>query len=128
MSKIKIWGWLSSSNVQAALWCLAELELKFDRIDAGLMYGVVDTPDYARMNPNRTIPTLIDGDQEPLFETGAILRYLAIAEERLAHNAFLAGDDFTLADIQFGHALYRYFDIELDRRDFLHTRRYHDDL
>ena len=36
MSKIKIWGRLSSSNVQAALWCLAELELKFDRIDAGL--------------------------------------------------------------------------------------------
>jgi glutathione S-transferase len=195
MSKIKIWGRLSSSIVQAALWCLAELELKFDRIDAGLMYGVVDTPDYARMNPNRTIPTLIDGDQEPLFETGAILRYLAtcygddrfwpmdimtraqidkwaewskinialkftaplfwklvrtapskrdpalisanleilnrylaIADERLAHNAFLAGDDFTLADIQFGHVLYRYFDIELDRRDFLHIRRYYDDL
>ncbi|MBT6122315.1 MAG: glutathione S-transferase family protein [Candidatus Puniceispirillum sp.] len=195
MPEIKIWGRLSSSNVQAALWCLAELELEFERIDAGLMYGVVDTPDYARMNPNRTIPTLIDGDQQPLFETGAILRYLAarygddrfwpddimaraqidkwaewakintvdkftwpifwkvvrtapskrepaliaanleilnrylaIADERLAHHAFLAGEDFTLADIQFGHVLYRYFDIDLERSDFPYMRRYYDDL
>ena len=74
---IRIWGRLSSSNVQAVLWCLAELNLPFERINAGYVHGVVDTPDYLAMNPNGLVPTLIDGSAPPLFETGAILRYLA---------------------------------------------------
>ena len=76
-SAIKIWGRLSSSNVQAVLWCLAELHLPFERINAGYIHGVVDSPEYLAMNPNGLVPTLIDGDGPPLFETGAILRYLA---------------------------------------------------
>ena len=76
-SAIKIWGRLSSSNVQAVLWCLAELNLPFERINAGYIHGVVDSPEYLAMNPNGLVPTLIDGDGPPLFETGAILRYLA---------------------------------------------------
>jgi glutathione S-transferase len=36
---------------------------------------------------------------------------LAIAEARLAGSRYLVGDTFTLADIQFGHVLYRYFAI-----------------
>jgi|GEM_PF-2872997 len=31
----KVWGRESSSNVQAVLWCLGELGLEFDRVDAG---------------------------------------------------------------------------------------------
>ena len=76
-SAIKIWGRLSSSNVQAVLWCLAELNLPFERINAGYIHGVVDSLEYLAMNPNGLVPTLIDGDGPPLFETGAILRYLA---------------------------------------------------
>lgn len=30
---------VSSSNVQATLWCLAELGLEYDRIDTGFVYG-----------------------------------------------------------------------------------------
>jgi glutathione S-transferase len=41
---ITVWGYVSSSNVQATLWCLAELGLEFERIDAGFIYGVADTP------------------------------------------------------------------------------------
>jgi len=76
---IKVWGRASSSNVQSVMWCLAELGLSVERIDAGLMYGVVNSPDYLAMNPNGTIPTLIDNDAPPLWESGAILRYLANA-------------------------------------------------
>ena len=36
--------------------------------------------------------------------------YLDIAEKQLASAPYLCGDDFTLADVQFGHLLYRYFD------------------
>ena len=82
---LKIWGRKSSSNVQALMWCIGELGLDYERIDAGLMYGLVDTPEYLSMNPNGTVPTLQDGDNPPLWETGAILRYLA--------NAY-APDDF----------------------------------
>ena len=75
-----------------------------------------------RTAPSKREPALIVANLEILN------RYLAIADDRLAHYAYLAGDDFTLADIQFGHVLYRYFDIELDRHDFPHMRRYYDDL
>ena len=179
---LKVWGRKSSSNVQAVMWCIAELKLPFERIDAGFKYGVIDKPEYLAMNPNGTVPTLQDGDRITLWESGAILRYLAnnyadgpfwptdpmrracidmwaewakvnvalkftapifwqvvrtpperrdaesiaraiaefermlkIADAQLQRFAWLAGDDFTLADIQFGHLLYRYFDIEIDR-------------
>ena len=72
-----VWGRTSSSNVQAVLWCIAELGLEHERIDAGFRYGVVDTPAYRAMNPNGKVPTIRDGDRPPLWESGAILRYLA---------------------------------------------------
>ena len=77
MSSISLWGRKSSVNVQLVLWALDELGLEFDRIDAGFIYGVVDTADFCRMNPNGLVPVLVDGDGSPIFESAAILRYLA---------------------------------------------------
>ena len=74
---LKVWGRKSSSNVQAVMWCIAELKLPVERIDAGFKCGVIDTPEYLAMNPNGTVPTLRDGDRITLWESGAILRYLA---------------------------------------------------
>jgi len=189
---IKVWGRASSSNVQSVMWCLAELGLAVERIDAGLMYGVVKSPDYLDMNPNGTVPTLIDNDSPPLWESGAILRYLAnayasdpfwptnlidrtnvdrwcewskvsvqmnfnapvfwkvvrtatqdqdkqqiqraieafelklrIADQRLAQHQFLVGANLTLADIQFGHILYRYYELEIERADLQNLKRYY---
>ena len=76
---ITVLGRVSSSNVQANLWCLAELGLAFDRIYTGFVYGVTDTPAYLKMNPNGFVPTFVDGENPPLFEAGAILHYLATA-------------------------------------------------
>ena len=179
---LTIWGRKTSSNVQALMWAVAELKLPHERIDAGHVHGVTDTEAFLAMNPNGTVPVLRDGDNPPLWETGAILRYLAtryggspfwpsdlldrsdidrwaewakinvalgftgpvfwrvvrtpadqrdpeaiskamtalekplrIAEAQLTRHAHLAGEAFTLADIQFGHVLYRYYDIEVDR-------------
>lgn len=192
---ITLWGRKSSSNVQAAMWCAAELGLDVKRIDAGIHYGVTKTPEYLAMNPNATVPTIKDGDHPPLWETGAILRYLAgmygneifwpsapdarmsidqwcewskinvalnftgpvfwrvfrtpvarqdpeairaalevlerylhIADQQLSENEYLACDDFTLADIQLGHVLYRYFDIDIDRPELPHVERYYSGL
>jgi len=195
MGKITVWGRRSSSNVQSVLWCLEELGLTYSRVDAGFTYGVVDTPDFLAMNPNGKIPVLTDGDALPIFEAGAILRYLAgqygkapfwpespaaravvdkwaewakinfasmftltvfwplvrvapsqrdytaimaalasienqlsIADTALAGRPYLAGDAFSLADIQFGHCLYRYFDIDVARKDLPHLRAYYERL
>lgn len=192
---LTVWGRKTSSNVQALMWGIGELGLPYRRHDVGHRYGGTDTPEFLAMNPNGTVPVLKDGDGSPLWETGAILRYLAarygtdafwpadverraqvdkwaewakiniaqgftgpvfwrvvrtapkdrdpaaiaaaiaalrpkldIAEAQLARHAFLAGDGFTLADIQFGHVLYRYFDIEIARPDLPALRRYYEGL
>lgn len=177
------------------MWCIAELDLPVERIDAGLMYGVNNTEEYLGMNPNGTVPTIIDGDGPSLWESGAIVRYLAntyadskfwpqdpseranvdrwaewgkvsvqmpfnssifwpvvrvapedrneddlknaitgfenklrIAEKNLDNQQFLCGDCLTLADIQFGHILFRYFELEIERADLQGIRRYYDML
>ena len=73
---LKIWGRTNSVNVKKALWCLEELSLPYERIDAGMQYGVVDTPEYRKMNPNGLVPTL-DEDGFILWESHSIVRYLA---------------------------------------------------
>jgi glutathione S-transferase len=72
---IKVWGRDTSSNVQIVVWALTELGLPYERIDAGGKFGRTDTEEYRRMNPNRLVPVLQDGDLT-LFESAAIVRYL----------------------------------------------------
>ena len=73
---LRIWGRTNSINVQKVLWTCGELGLKYDRIDAGLQFGVNNTPEYKAMNPNGVVPT-IDDDGFILWESHAIVRYLA---------------------------------------------------
>lgn len=189
---ITVWGRKTSSNVQALMWCLAELDLPCTRHDIGHKFGGTDTKAFAALNPNRTIPVIQDGSNPPLWETGPILRYLAsryakgsfwpddlvartevdrwaewaklnvamrftapvfwrvvrtpksqqdpaaiqeavthletslaIAEARLSRHPFLVGVHFTLADIQLGHILFRYFNIDLQRADLPHLAAYY---
>jgi glutathione S-transferase len=71
-----IWGRSNSINVQKVLWCAEELGVPYQRHDAGLAYGVVNTPEYRAMNPNGLVPTIED-DGLVLWESNAIVRYLA---------------------------------------------------
>lgn len=73
---LKIWGRTNSINVQKVLWTCAELGLPFERIDAGMQFGVNNTPEYRAMNPNGLVP-LIDDGGFLLWESHAIVRYLA---------------------------------------------------
>jgi glutathione S-transferase len=73
---LKIWGRSNSVNVKKALWAAEELGLKYERIDAGMQFGVNNTPEYRKMNPTGLVPT-IDDDGFPLWESHAIVRYLA---------------------------------------------------
>jgi len=73
---LKLWGRLSSCNVQKALWALEELKLPYTRIDAGGDFGGLDDPSYLAMNPHGRVPTLVDGDVT-VWESDAIVRYVA---------------------------------------------------
>ena len=72
---LKIWGRVNSVNVKKAMWCVAELGLPHERIDAGMQYGVVNTPEYRKMNPNGLVPVIEDGGAI-IWESNAIVRYL----------------------------------------------------
>ena len=73
---LKIWGRLTSVNVQKVVWCADELGLQYERIEAGSKYGIVNTPEYLAMNPNGLVP-VIEHDGFVLWESNAIVRYLA---------------------------------------------------
>ncbi|MEX6505989.1 glutathione S-transferase family protein [Jiella sp. M17.18] len=195
MTMLTVWGRANSSNVQAVMWAIGELGLPYERHDVGHKFGGNDKPEFLAMNPNGTVPVVRDDGGEPLWESAAILRYLAwrygeppfwpaelaarahvdkwaewakvevaasfakpvfwrvvrtapadrdpqaldkalavlgkkldIAEAQLSRHAYLAGDDFTLADVQFGHILYRYFDIDIARPDRPALSGYYDRL
>lgn len=72
---LKIWGRLNSINVMKVMWCVEELGIEHERIDAGMQYGVVGEDHYAKLNPNRLVPT-IDDDGFVLWESNSIVRYL----------------------------------------------------
>ena len=74
---LRVWGRVNSVNVKKVLWCLGELGLPFERIDAGMEHGVVASPEYVAMNPNSRVPT-IDDDGFVLWESNAIVRYLSL--------------------------------------------------
>lgn len=73
---LRIWGRDNSVNVQKALWVCEEMQLPYERVDAGGTFGVVNTPQYRNLNPNGLVPTIED-EGFVLWESNAIVRYLA---------------------------------------------------
>jgi glutathione S-transferase len=73
---LKIWGRTNSVNVKKVLWAAGELGLKYERIDAGMQFGMTKTPEYKSKNPNSLVPTIED-DGFVLWESHSIVRYLA---------------------------------------------------
>jgi glutathione S-transferase len=76
--QLRIWGRANSVNVQKVLWCLRELDLTYERIDAGMAFGRNTEAEYLAMNPNGRVPTLVDGDFV-LWESNSVMRYLVMA-------------------------------------------------
>ena len=73
---ITVYGRVTSSNVQAVLWGMAELGLEHERLDYGHVFGGLNTPEFRALNPHELIPVIRDGEVV-VWESCAILRYLA---------------------------------------------------
>jgi glutathione S-transferase len=73
---LNIWGRLNSINVMKVMWCVDELGIEHERVDAGMQHGVVGEDFYAKLNPNRRVPA-IDDDGLVLWESNVIVRYLS---------------------------------------------------
>jgi glutathione S-transferase len=72
---LKFWGRVTSINVRKVLMAVQELGIAFERTDAGMAFGIVQTPDYRAKNPNALVPMVEDGDFV-LWESNVVVRYL----------------------------------------------------
>jgi len=73
---LKVWGRKNSSNVRKVLWCVEELALPYEREEAGGAFGVVDSLEFRKLNPNGRVPMLEDNGFV-LWESNVIVRYIA---------------------------------------------------
>jgi glutathione S-transferase len=73
---LEIWGRNNSFNVQKVQWCCEELEVPYQRHDAGGLFGGTNKDEYLQRNPTGLVPTIVDGDLT-LWESNSIVRYLA---------------------------------------------------
>jgi len=66
-------------------WMLEEIEVPYELVRLDLAAGDQKRPEYLKLNPNGTVPTLVDGGLV-LYESAAIVQYLAdkFPEARLA--------------------------------------------
>ena len=191
----KLWGRKNSSNVMKVIWLLEELRVPYERIDVGGPFGRTQDTDYLAMNPNSVVPTLEEPNGFTLWESNAILRYLAtihaagtpfwpddaqaranidrwmdwqqtthnapgstvfqglvrtapeqrntgaieaamiklghawtLLDAQLGHHDYVAGPDFTLADIPLGVHVHRWFSFTVMRPELPHLRAWYDRL
>jgi len=72
---LTIWGRTNAFNVQKVVWAADEVGCRYRRVDAGRNFGVVDTTEYRKLNPNGKVPAIED-DGFVLWESNVIVRYL----------------------------------------------------
>ncbi|HME39387.1 MAG TPA: glutathione S-transferase family protein [Steroidobacteraceae bacterium] len=69
--------WIKAQAPMRVLALVKHLGIEAELVELDLMAGGLKSPDYARLNPNMKVPTLVDGDKV-LWEASAIMAYLCI--------------------------------------------------
>lgn len=78
---LRIYGYAASINVRKVLWACAELGLPFEREDWAGPFRPTSDPAFLRLNPVGLVP-VIDDEGVVIFESNAIIRYLAASRRR----------------------------------------------
>jgi glutathione S-transferase len=78
---IEVWGRADSSAVARVMWTLGELGLAARRHDWGGRFGGNDDPAFRAMQPAGRVPAVRLPSGEALWESGAIIRYLAATHD-----------------------------------------------
>ena len=73
---LTIYGRKSSANVQKVHWICTEGNLDFKSVNVGGKYGGHTSDDFKEMNPNSTIPVLVD-NEFTIYESNSIIKYIA---------------------------------------------------
>ncbi len=184
---------MTSINVRKVLWALDELGISYEREDWGMPIRDPNVPEYLALNPNASVPVFVDEDGFVLWESNAVLVYLAqtrsalLSRERHAMglalqwlgwqatelnppwmyalnslvrkrpgyddpakiaesiatwtarmdlleaelgkgNAFIAGDEFSIAGIVLGLSIHRWFIVPFDHKPLPHVQAYYEPL
>ena len=87
---IKIYGRLSSANVQKINWFCNYANISIINLNYGGIHGKTQTTEFKEKNPNSRVPVLEDNNLI-LYESNAILRYLSkrfdiLVEENIINN------------------------------------------
>jgi glutathione S-transferase len=69
--------WIKAQAPQRVLALIKHLGIKAELVEVDLMAGGLNTQEYARLNPNRKAPMLVDGEVV-LWEASAIMAHLCI--------------------------------------------------
>ena len=188
---VRVLGRVTSINVRKVLWALDELGTSYEREDWGLPLRDPNDPAFLALNPNAQVPVFVEADGSALWESNAILVYLAqtrsallpkdqralglalqwftwqatelnppwgyalnalvrkrpgyddpakIAEsiatwtgrmdlleaELGKGNAFVAGDEFSIADIVLALSIHRWFIVPFDHKPMPHVQAYYE--
>ena len=78
---ITVFGRPDSSAVARTMWTIGELGLAHQRIDWGGGFGGNDDPAFRAMSPAGRIPAVRFDDGRTLFESNAIIRFLAATHD-----------------------------------------------
>jgi glutathione S-transferase len=89
-----VYGDKRSGNCYKVQLTLALLDRQCDWVDVDVLQGATQTPEFLAKNPNGKIPLLALEDGRCLWESNAIVNYLAVG------SALLPDDAFGLAKVQ----------------------------
>ena len=78
-----------------------------------------------------TLVRIPKADRDPVLLASQIKelgRLMTLAADELGENAYLGGQELSFADVMFGHTLYRYFTLEIERPDLPNLLAYYERL
>lgn len=190
---VRVLGRVTSVNVRKVLWALDELGISYEREDWGLPLRDPQDPAFLALNPNAQVPVFIETDGTALWESNAILTYLALTRSALLPrdpqalglalqwftwqatelnppwgyalnalvrkrpgyddpakiaesiatwtsrmelleaelgkgNAFIAGEEFSIADIVLGLSIHRWLIMPFEHKPMPHVQAYYERL